>query len=420
MVGKAGKNEHGQFLRDGFFSEHDVREAVSDLLEQVNLDRAYFQPEAVKFDLSAFANRLVRKIDEHGSAIALNTKNIRKLQIHCSTGQAVDGSRYLSLASIAFGLAKNFREAQNVRFQTLAKLFEIADISSRNSKYYLDPDCVGSDLQSFAAAVTEARGKTTSAMNLTPSNIRKIRIICSNGVRLSGLQYLNDAAICHSSENDKIAQDPRKVLESLLRLAGVISRDVEYYRNSDYVAEDLKSLAKKTSKSEKELMDPVLLSTYKIVKVGSFACSNGEVVSGRSYLRTAGQVLGFGKSAHEVDQKYAHILSALFSIAGFEKKNFDSDHFNDSTLVKSDLENFALSFNEKGGRILSPSNLSTYSMGSSKIKFPSGETITGETYLNRAVVAFGLSDKHGKAKPFHADVLRKLKKIAGFLTESDE
>ncbi|MFC1615834.1 hypothetical protein ACFL21_01725 [Patescibacteria group bacterium] len=324
----------------------------------------------------------------------------RQISINCSNGEQVIFEIYLVHASKQLGLVeKDFTKKSSI-LKTLHELlsiagYEIVETVSRDVNYYSDPMKVKADLLNF---VKEFELETPFDISGAPSFL-KSEVVCTNGEKIKFSKYLCHAALALGFAETYIEakKNHSKILKRLLEIAGYGERDEEYYNCSEKVRVDLEKYARFAG-----LNSPLELNmgNRKII----IECSNGELVRFKNYLYGAGNCLNVSPQTK--------ILKELLKIVGYEVPSFiprDQVYYNDSDIVRTDLQSFADQFRE------SPFNLSTSpKYADTPIICSNGEELRFERYLVHAGLALGMANSHDEAHVISAKIRHKLMEIAGF------
>ena len=367
----------------------------------------YNNTQNVSKDLAGFAATAGIPLDQ------LTAKPMLKLIAKCSNGESINGNRYLhrAAAALKIGKGERLRESE-VLIALKRKIGAHQELEKpMDTTYFTDAENVGSDLKKYAASIQSSVG------DIKPSFISGIEIICANGQTVKGQTYIRRAAhaLGLTSDADQKAFKPRDVMKRLHQIIGIDnddpqSMDANYFSKANTVRADLRAYAAPSKTKLKNL------STTHFDHTNKQRCSNGEVVSSRTYLIRAGVALGLAQNTVGASTKPKEILNTLKKISGLEVKNFtqmDKTYFEDVENIKADLAAFA----EQQGT--SVEKLSTATMrGSQKIKCANGEMFRGYTYLMRAAVALGFGPTWFRARAKGAVTILFLKRRIGI--EVDE
>jgi hypothetical protein len=192
----------------------------------------------------------------------------------------------------------------------------------------------------------------------------------------------------------------KETLDRLKKTAGIEVKteypemDTAYFADPEKVKADLEAWAISAKKEAEDL------STNDIKSEKSFTTSNGEPgIRGFTYLYRAMKALGTKGKKETLDR--------LKKTAGIEVRKMDEAYFNNSEIVRADLEAWATSV----GKVVQ--DLSTSDTRSEEgFTASNGEPdMNGEKYLYRAMKVLGTKGQK--------ETLNQLKQIAGFLPEDE-
>ena len=278
-------------------------------------DRAYYSDtENTRRDLEAFAWAL----GEDKTPTDLSTDNLPSIFAICSNGEISRGTKWLSNAAVALGLVKNSTEVGGKASEMLKILlstagYKVAEHSPRDKAYYSDPENTRRDLEAFAWEL----GEDKTPLDLTTSNLERIRVLCANGEKVKGITWLLNAAVALGlAKNTHEAGGKRaKTLKTLLYTAGYNApeylRDWAYYSDPENTRRDLEAFAWELGEDK----TPLDLTTSNLDYRIRVLCANGEMVKGKTWLRNAAVALGLAKNSREAGGKSSETLKKLKEVA---------------------------------------------------------------------------------------------------------
>ena len=392
----------------------------------------YENPEYVKKDLRVFA----KELGEGKAPTDLSTWNMASLEIICCNGEKVKGTRYLSNAGIALGIAKESRKSLKNMYKTLNILLEKAgyeakalipsnkaysEYAAEEKDYYGNSAYIKKDLEAFVNELDEG----AEVDNLTAGAIETIEITCCNGEKLKGNMYLNRAGVAlgMAKNGDEARSIHNRILIKLMKIAGFELKEYQqkckaYYINQEIVRNDFEAFA--VELGEGMTTEDLTSSNIRDLEI---ICCNGEKINGNKYILNAGVTLEMVKNTKEAQSIKALIFKKLMETAGFTVNDLlltrkayvanalkYKDYYENPDYMRRDLESFARELGE--GK--TPMDLSTWNMETKTITCCNGEKLNGDRYLRRAVVALGIAPNAGGAKGKRTDVLKMLIKKAGF------
>jgi len=278
-----------------------------------------------------------------------------------------------------------------------------------NAAYFQNLENVRADLTAFAKEL----GPDKSPADLSTGNIPSLSITTQSGQTIRGKTYLAHAAIAlgFAKGAKEASSQLAKTLKHLLRLVGHdipehFPLNEAYFQNLENVRVDLTAFAKELGPDK----SPIDLTTRNIISL-SITAQNRQAIKGGTYLYHAAKALGFAEGAKEANSQRAKTLKHLLTLAGFNL--LDTSYFQNQEYVKADLTAFAKAL----GPDKSPKDLSTGNFQSLSITTQNRQTIKGATYLNHASKALGFAKSTREASSQQSKTLRRLKEIAGYLTE---
>ncbi|MFA7685271.1 MAG: hypothetical protein WCX95_00540 [Candidatus Gracilibacteria bacterium] len=380
-----------------------------DMEQYLPMNAKYFTDENIRHDLQAYADDLGLEGIE-----SLNTENLFSVKIKCVNGEEVSGRTYLSRAGIVFGLASSSRDVQRGKYLEILNLLkkksgiEVKKYLPMNAEYFTDEN-IRHDLQAYADDL-ELEG----IESLSTHNIAAGEIICANGEKVVGSTYLSRAgfALGFGVNRREAHGKPALILDFLKKKCGIEVKkyplmDVKYFTGEN-IRHDLQACV-----DELELEGIASLTTRSMGLINRermIRCANGEDVIGPTYLNRAGLAFGLSTNARDAQHgKYAAILELLKKKCGIEVKKYppmDVKYFTGGN-IRHDLQAYVDELKLEGIKNLTTNK----NMQLVKIRCANGEEVAGQTYLNRAGIAFGMAKttrevQRGK----RLDVLNELKR----------
>jgi hypothetical protein len=361
------------------------------------MDSAYFADAGkVRKDLEAFATKCECAVE------ALIPSQITEFEIVCSNGEEVKGHSYLRRAAVGLKLVKTQTQSDFLPSKTVDQLKRAVGIEVPERKtypemdkaYFENPDHIRADLHAFASE-SECEVEALSTSKMSDHNA-----ICSTGRKLNGFTYLRKAGISLEIAKDRAETCAKQTqtLKELKKRIGIQTiekrqfqkMDKAYFENPDHIRADLEGFAARYGCGIGEL-------TTRKVNESKAVCSNGEEVSGNTFLRRA--TLGMGLALAYADSsrfnaKTLDQLKTRIGISAPERKQYppmDEAYFADAMKIRNDLEGFATKW--KCGL----DALTVYKLMESKtseVQCSNGESINGITYIMRAGVAMKMAKNH--------------------------
>lgn len=378
-------------------------------------EQYYSNPEFVKSDLETYAKKLSARKKEQLTVLDLNTSNIASIPIRLSSGEpSIVGNKYLKHAAIAFGLAKNTRQAVSKQLKALHILlkiagFEVNEYDERNEKYYLNANNLKKDLEAFAKELSKKKGEEVTILELNSSNIKSLKITgANNELNISGGMYLNSAAISLGYAKNTIQANRvhKEIFSLLLVNAGFEveqypSRDEQYYSNSKFIKQDLNAYAQALFLESGNKVEVSALKPGNILAL-SIKTSNGEPeIKGQRYLNNAAIALGFARDYKDAPSKHTETLKALLKKAGFTVPEYlsrDILYYRNSKYVKRDLKAYAKKLSIERKKTVVLSDLKAGNIYSLTITGSNNEpNISGTRYLKHAAISLGLAKDSNEA-----------------------
>ncbi len=331
IVGETARISVNRLVRNGFYSESDVRGVCSDLLDR--LQPSYFMnSDNIRSDLETLAKMAS---DRSGRSIKPKDLNVWTIRFPftLTSGESMSGHSYLLAAAKALGKAGNKKEAQKVFREVLAMLKKSAGFEVKmdqqkkyptlGTNYFKDPAKVRTDLESLARAASSKTDKDVHARNLNMSHVKNSFTV-TTGESMSVATYTNRAARALKMANDvkEAARVRKEVFTLLMQTAGFEvaefpTLDEAYFDNTENVRTDLESLAGIVSLKKGKSIRPEYLNTGHVRT--SFTLTTGESMHGHTYLRRAAEALY--EAADGVEIRRTEVLARLKQIAGFDSES---------------------------------------------------------------------------------------------------
>jgi hypothetical protein len=396
-----------------------LKMAGFEIKEYSKMDVSYFTPENVKSDLEAYANALgtnVTSADFYSTAL-------KDEEIVCCNGETVNGSKYLYRAGSVLKIVKS-SELQNKKYSTILNYllrmagFDVEEYKEAvpKNKEYFTVEHIKADMEAFARTLGE--GKTPS--DISYNNIRKKEIICCDNTAVKGPTYVVQAgrALGYGENTSSVKKKINEILIKLIELAGYEKKvyspmNIEYF-SKENVKADLEAFAQKIGKDA----IPTDLNTNNI-RDEEAVCSNGESVFWFTYISRAGVLFDIWKNKHGLRKNRIRIIKKLLNIAGYNVEEYidyqpmEADYYTKEN-VRADLEAFAKLL-EPGKTVF---NITTMNISGKQIICRNGQPMKGQKYINYAGVKLGFGKNQVEAHKRFAEVLKKLKQIAGYTTDS--
>jgi hypothetical protein len=274
------------------------------------MDARYFSnPTYVREDLISYAIEMGLN-----SLADLSTNNV-SVRVRCINGEVLTLQTYLCLAGQMLGFGKTREQAGSRKAAILTRLKETAGYKAEriycdmNQHYFSNPTHVREDLLSCAIrAGAKSIEELTTISTYMGNDVR-----CMNGETIQMYAYLNRAGIAlEFGANAKETNSHRaSILRKLKLIAGCTSQmeyikmDELYFKNREYITEDLTAFAKAAGLQTIENLRVMR-------KAVSAQCCNTENVS---FLDRAGVGLGFCSLIRESCRYRSAILQRLKEIA---------------------------------------------------------------------------------------------------------
>jgi hypothetical protein len=271
------------------------------------MGEAYFRHQSnIDADLEKFA----AKLGEGKKVEDLSVNNMRQLRVKCANGEFVGGDEYLRRAGEFLRLATEDQPNKLLVLNTLRGI-ELEEYPDMDAIYFAKKNKakVKKDLENFAAKLGEEKG----IEDLNTGNMKTEDAECSNGETVMGETYLRRAACALGLAADfrKAGSKTKDALDALKKLVGFEVKvfdkmNKKYFDNVDKIRADLHAYALKHGQG-KDIQDLIVRDIFSI----KVECSNGEEVSGQSYIRRAGVALGFGANQRESIKRAGDIVDEL-------------------------------------------------------------------------------------------------------------
>jgi len=212
LTGRAYLNRARRYFFDG--KNVAQSEVIDKLIDEFNffpriplrpMQHYYSNPENLTHDLKAFDN----KRDTHKNMTATS---ISTIWIVDNNGRKINGRDYIKEGGVAINLTETKKESHACQGKILNIFLKTANYTSRAKElehvaYYLKPENILADLQSFANAIG-----LKSFMDINTSNISKVSIIRTDGEEIKGPAFIKQGGVAH-----KVATTTRKANPIILR-----------------------------------------------------------------------------------------------------------------------------------------------------------------------------------------------------------
>jgi len=345
-----------------------------------------------------------RKVQE---GIPLNKVDQQQLKDFMDPGDAV---RKPKRASELRKLTKQHLDRQ-VKFTDASRLAMLQlfhqeaplAIAEMDKEYFKNPVFVKADL---TKALRQAKGNSLADLSTT-NPVYDTPVTTQSGETMPWVTYLRRASgVLFGTKGGKKSKNPHRppdALNALFERCGVVTLNKKYFKNPTFVKADLTNALKQAEGNS--LAD---LNTKNPAPDTPITTQSGQIMTWQTYLNRASGVLFGTKRGKKSDNPHrqADALNALFELC--EVITLNEKYFKNPTFVKADLTN---ALQQAEGNSLA--DLSTRNPApDNPITTQSGQTMTWETYLNRASgVLFGTKQK-SKNPHRRADALKKLISIA--------
>lgn len=323
-------------------------------------DHNYYSRQQVLCDLEAFA---VSMDYETPLDLALVSRKKRTM-IVCGSGKPISFDTYLRHACIAFGIESNTTEAKRHMKPVLDLLQEIAGLQLLNVAYFSNPSWVREDLISFGIAC----GRNSIQQIEGARTIARKHIVCCNGQKCSGFQYMRLAA--KAMGIDRNCPWEARTFEHLAHIAGCLPFDESYLQNTSFVRSDLIQLLQEGEND---------LSKLKFNRVSDkrVRCANGEDISFAQYLGRIAEIKGM--NARSRAKVLGHVLEEILDVGIKKFPIMDNDYFSSEDNIEKDLLAFM-----QDQHCTDIRRINRVVMNASRVRCQNGEDTTGATYLYRA------------------------------------
>lgn len=176
--------------------------------------------------------------------------------------------------------------------------------------------------------------------------------------------------------------------------------DVDYFNDVRYVKSDLMKFVVALGVDSPFELTTGIDSLWGV----RIKCTNGEYLSGGTYLSRAAKAHGYVKD--DGGCEYKKTLAMLMTVAGYRVR--DGSYYKDSRAVSVDLGSFLVAYNTAHSErpVSSVDQLTANSLLHISIICNNEETVGGHAYLRRACLLFGFEDNK------FSSALAKLREIA--------
>jgi len=210
----------------------------------------------------------------------------------------------------------------------------------------------------------------------------RVTIVCADGRCRTGNQVFYAATRAFGTASTSVASRKKSARDNswpkILKIAGYIVQDTEYFQDHDFVRHDLGAFAQVLSADSIERLTPSSAVNDQVT------CSDGGSYTWRVYIGIAAKTLGLAKTTKETDQpgKRKKVLTHLLGVTGTTPEEFpkmDKEYF--LANLRTDLEAYV---GVCEGVTSIDQLIATKMRYAPKVKCANGEMVNGLTYLTRA------------------------------------
>ena len=369
--------------------------------------------ENVRADLEKYAASVGCEVYELGVTSSVRVK--------CNNGENVRFATYLDRAGLGLGIYKLSINSRKDLWGNLNALLEYAydydmdkinikrqtkkvssnrEIAKLERDYYSNKEIVRADLDSFA----EVMGRPVAEFNLN-TRVNLASIECQNGDSISFCGYLDrvSRAFAKVENGDLVPLSMREALYKLFEIYGceesiLVEMGVDYFENIENIKNDLNSFSLETG-------NPI--GDLSISSPKRAMCSNGEIISLKTYLYRASKIYSIDLDCNESVVEYFVVLKHLYDLCGIDYLEYDSmdeGYFSDRNNIQEDLNRFA-DFHDTTVSYIPKDNRSP-------VVCNNGEPVTTALFLERAKKYMDLPDSYTGT-----DVLYHLIRYVGWEVE---